>query len=153
MTRNGTPVHVSPLVTMGGHDGHRASDRDGVGPARGVGESSQAAVGPLAGALSQNLVLRPLTRKPRGTMAVVRARDADEVAARYGSRRAGTTISADRFAQDMARHGSGSRIDRAARFPLFGVRPAHCTLFLGVKCNTGDTFCWTWSASCCTGSL
>lgn len=36
----------------------------------------------------KNLVLRPLTRKPRGTMAAVRARDADEVTAHYGSRQA-----------------------------------------------------------------
>ena len=33
----------------------------------------------------KNLVMRPLTRKPRGTIAAVRARNVEEVAAHYGS--------------------------------------------------------------------
>lgn len=34
----------------------------------------------------KNLVMRPLTRKPRGTMAAIRSRNAVEIAAYYGSR-------------------------------------------------------------------
>ncbi|MER5261790.1 NAD(P)-dependent oxidoreductase [Actinosynnema sp. NPDC002837] len=35
----------------------------------------------------KNFVMKPLTRKPRGTMAYVRARDEDAIAAYYGSRK------------------------------------------------------------------
>lgn len=48
VARHGTPVHMSPLMTTGGHDGHSASERDVLGSARGVGESAQASFGTAA---------------------------------------------------------------------------------------------------------
>lgn len=47
--------------------------------------ASVRAAGRVPAWIVKNLVMRPLTRKPRGTMAAVRVRDREEVAAHYGS--------------------------------------------------------------------
>lgn len=54
--------------------------------------SSVRSAGKVPPWIVKNLVMRPLTRKPRGTMAAVRAGRADEIAASFGSREAWEAI-------------------------------------------------------------